>query len=161
MKVILLFAFGWFTVVCMAQSPEQETKAIDALERQTRQQKKVILRIERVDTTGESGHRLEMTRTYYLDADKKNLLLVTAYENQQSPTKGLQVLYTFSNNRLVKVSAMPAKALCRQCSATYYFANDTLFYKREQNFAVQKAFLLLDDSKRLSARVLPLLNTPQ
>ena len=161
MKVVLFFALSFFNVVCVAQSQEQEAKAIDVLERKAMDQKKSIMRIERMDTADGSGRRLEVTRTYFLDEARKNLLLITAYENQQSPNKGLQVVYTFSNNRLVKVNAAPAKSVCRKCNAAYYFSNDTLFHKREQNFAVQNAFSLVDDSKRLSARVLPLMNTPR
>jgi len=161
MKGGLLFVCILLSITCMAQSQEQDVKAIDALERKTIDQKKSIIRIERMDTTDGSGQRIGVTRTYFLDEARKNLLLITAYENQESPGKGLQVVYTFSNNRLVKVNTTPANSVCRKCNAAYYFSNDNLIHKREQNFAVQNAISLINDAKRLSARVLPLIDTPQ
>jgi hypothetical protein len=161
MKAVLLFVFSLLAIVCKAQSEAQGTKSIDALEKKTMDQKKAILRIEQVDTTEGGGRRLTVTRTYFLDEARKNLLLITAYENQQSPNKGLQVVYTFSNNTLVKVSARPANSVCRRCMAAYYFSNDSLIDKREESFSVPNALSLIDDAKRLAARVLPLMNAPQ
>jgi hypothetical protein len=161
MKWILLLVFSLLNAICIAQPPEQETKAIDVLEKKVMDQKKSIMRIERIDTTDGSGKRLEVTRTYFLDEARKDLLLITAYENQMSPKKGLQVVYIFSNNKLAKVSVMPAKSVCRKCNAAYYFSNDSLFHKNEERFIVPNALSLVPDSKRLAARVLPLLNGPE
>lgn len=152
MKLVLLCVFSLIAVQCMAQF--QEAKEIDALELKTRMMNKLLIRYEKADTADENGRHFEVTRSYYFDSNRENLLLITAFENQFLPHMGLQIWYTFSNNKLVKVRAMPSKMVCRKCTAEYYFWNDRFVRKNEQNFAVQNVLSLLDDSKRLSSKVL-------
>jgi hypothetical protein len=152
MKILLFYFFGLIAAGCAAQS--QGTKQIDALERRALSKKKMIIRFEKVDTIDEIGRHLEVSRSYYFDRDRKNLLLITVNEKQSWPHSGFRLWYTFSDNKLVKITTIPSKMVCRRCNAEYYFSNDSLIYKNELNYSVKNIFSFLGDSKRVSSKVL-------
>ena len=151
MKTCLFYFFGLIAVACSAQPQPARTVTVNL---GNLPKKKLIVRFEKVDTTDESGRHFEVSRSYYFDRERKNLLLITVNEKQFHPRTGFLVWYTFSDNKLLKVTTIPSKNICRQCSAEYYFSNDSLINKNEQNYSVKDINRFLDDSKKLSKKVL-------
>jgi hypothetical protein len=150
MKFLFAFFFALASIFCHGQ--KRNPKTIDSLERKALSLKYPV-RFEQLDTVDEEGRRFLVNRSYYFDNNKENLLLITAFENQVFPRRGLRVLYTFSDNQVVKIRTIPSKYTCRKCNAAYYFDNDSLFQKKEIKFSVKNTGSLLKDSKKLASKV--------
>jgi hypothetical protein len=50
----------------------------------------------------------------------------------------------FFRNSLVKVKVTPTSRQCTQCFAEYYFSNDELIFKNEQQYSEQSSKFLED-----------------
>ena len=152
MKTLTFYFLALIAVGCAGQ--QRGIKQVDELEHRTLSNKKLIIRFEKVDTVVENERHIKVSRSYYFDKERKNLLLITIYENQLRPRRGFQLLYIFSDSKLAKVKTIPSKMVCRRCNGEYYFSNDSLIYKSEVNYSAKNIFSFVDDSKTLSSKVL-------
>src|SRR5687767_11029937 len=94
----------------------------------------IFLMFELADTVDVSGKNVTISRAYYFDKKNRTLSSVRESSNPEKPEKGTQVIYSFSANRLTAVTVIPAKSICRNCTARYYFSNDSLLSKQENGY---------------------------
>lgn len=100
----------------------------------------ILLMFEVLDTVDAAGRKTTMSRSYYFDKQQRKISSVREYYNPRKPEKGTQVIYSFSANNLTAVTVIPPRSTCRNCPNRYYYSNDSLLSKQEnQNVNVNSA----------------------
>lgn len=94
----------------------------------------ILLMFELRDTVDVEGKKITMSRAYYFDKRNRMLSSVREYDNPKKPEKGTQVIYSFGANKLTSVTVIPSKSTCRNCTSRYYYFNDSLTSKQENDY---------------------------
>jgi hypothetical protein len=147
-------------VVFSTHAQLQSVEFIDSLATQTDPYKTMLLFTEFRDTTDDqTGQVYTQRNSYYFDWVYHELRYIEVYDfdstvNKHKTEKAFRrkkqipssthIKYSFFDNKLVKVGIIPSTMQCKQCSAEYYFANDILISKREQNVLELKRNFLAD-----------------
>ena len=155
-KLLLLITAA--VAVLSTYSQVESVLFIDSLSSQANSYKTILLFTEFCDTTDDQTGRVYTQRSsYYFDWRHHELRYIEVYDFDKTVKKhkterafrkkrgipsSTHITYTFFDNKLVKVVITPSARQCNQCSAEYYFSNDILISKKEQNaFELQRNFL--------------------
>ena len=147
-------------VVLSTHAQVQSVQFIDSLAARTDPYKTILLFTEFRDTTDDqTGQSYTQRNSYYFDRVHKELRYIEVFDFDKAVKKNkterafrkkrqipssTHITYTFFDNKLVKVGIIPSTTQCKQCSAEYYFANDILISKREQNVLELKRNFMSD-----------------
>ncbi|RYY85113.1 MAG: hypothetical protein EOO15_17825, partial [Chitinophagaceae bacterium] len=95
-----------------------------------------LILFEKVDTLDVDGTKTQFSRSFYFDKKNRMISSVREYSNPSKPARGTQVVYSFWQNRLTKVTVTPSRKNCLECSSEYYFSGDSLSGKIERLFVM-------------------------
>src|SRR5215213_5599394 len=113
--VLLLLITAW---TCIS-AQQFETKHADSIANNFRPKKNILVLFEKLDTTNTSGRKSMFSRSYYFDEKQRTISSVREYENSINPGSGGQVIYTFTDSNLAKVTVIPSMSDCIYCSGEY------------------------------------------
>jgi hypothetical protein len=113
----------------------------------------ILLMFELTDTVDASGKYITMSRAYYFDKRNRMLSSVREYDNPKKPEKGTQVIYSFSANKLTSVSVIPPRSTCRNCTARYYYSNDSLSSKQENVYTNANSAIFIKQAQYFQSRL--------
>jgi hypothetical protein len=108
---------------------------IDSIAGNFKVRKSILVLFERLHTDNAVGRKSIINRFYYFDQKQRKVSSVREYENSMKPKKGTQVIYTYIDNRLARVTVILPRSECVSCRAEYYYSDDTLFAKKEKCYA--------------------------
>jgi len=155
-KLISLIAI--VLVIFSTHAQLQSVQFIDSLATQTDPYKTILLFTEFLDRADDqTGQPYTQRNSYYFDWAHHELRYIEVYDFDNTVKKhkterafrrkkqipsSTHITYTFFDNKLVKAGITPSPMQCNQCSAEYYFADDILISKREQNiFKLKRNFM--------------------
>jgi hypothetical protein len=125
----LLLAVGTY-----AGAQTLDTVRIVSRARKFRPSQNILLMFEVMDTVDASAKKITMSRSYYFNKQTRKLGSVREDYNFKSPQNASQVIYSFGENKLTAVTVIPPRSTCTNCASQYYYANDSLSSKRENQY---------------------------
>jgi hypothetical protein len=128
---VLLFLITAGTYVA-AQT--MDTVRIVKKARKFRSNEHILIMFELLDTVDAGGQKFSMSRSYYFDKQRRTVSSIREYDNPRKPDKGRQVIYSFGDNKLTAVTVIPARATCKNCTSQFYYLNDSLLSKEENQY---------------------------
>jgi hypothetical protein len=136
--LILMLTMGTFV-----NSQTLDTVRIVSKAKKFKPNQYILLMFELRDTVDASGKNITLSRSYYFDKKDRMISSVREYHNPRQPERGTQLIYSFANNKLAAVTVIPPKTTCRNCATRYFFSNDTVVSKLENQYTnVNSAFLI-------------------
>jgi hypothetical protein len=151
LRFIIIGVLVLNSILSSAQS--QRIKDIDRLEQNEKGNRLILLRKEPVYTSVPGGKTFKGAQYYYFDKMNRTLSLVAVYENEEDKHRGVQMLYLFQKNTLVKVRIIPPRYQCNRCKAEYYFDEDEVIYKNMEGITPEAAKELAVMAKKLLERM--------
>src|SRR5215218_330286 len=123
MKALLLL--GCFTLTVMLTRAQVSDIALNKkITENIKERKQWLLRHEKtVMTDIRTGRMYSADLSFYFDKVHRQLQTVYITEAQKH---GLEIVYTYYKNQLVKAVVMPPGEECRKCIETYYYWNNQL-----------------------------------
>lgn len=132
-KIIILLLL--LAVVTHVGAQTLDTVRIVSKSRKFKPSQHILLMFEVMDTLDAQGKKTSMSRAYYFSERTRMIGSVREHYNPKKPKKGTQVIYSFDANKLTAVTVIPPKSTCRNCSALYFYANDSLLSKQVNEYA--------------------------
>jgi hypothetical protein len=108
---------------------KSEVAIINRIEKSYKIKNQQLVRYEKVDTLNYGDGKMNGYRYYYISKKARELSSIAVRENGGHHKKGWQIIYSFSDDRLIKITYTPAPNKCRRCKAEYYFQDDQLLYR--------------------------------
>jgi len=146
--LLLILALG--TYAC---AQKLDTVLIVKKARKFKPAEHILVMFEVLDTVDASGKNIAMSRSYYFDKQLRMMSSVREYNNPRKPEKGTQVIYSFAENKLTAVTVIPAKSICRNCPARYYYSNDSLLSKEENPYTKANSAVFIQQAHYFQSKV--------
>ena len=150
MKKMVLFIIA-VLLILVVKAQDTKIEFIDSLANKGNQHKIILLFSELLDTMDNQENGWLQRNSYYFDWGHKELRYIEVYKFEKTIKKKTitrafkknnrippanRIIYTFFKNSLVKVIIMPSDRQCGSRSAVYYFFDDMLIFKNENNFSL-------------------------
>jgi len=127
--LLLLLAAGTY-----AGAQTMDTMLIVQKARKFKPGEHIMLMFEVLDTVDVLGLKSTMSRSYYFDKTNRTISSVRENSNPRKPKKGREVIYSFAANKLTSVTVIPPRSTCKNCATQYYYSNDSLTSKQENQY---------------------------
>ena len=122
------------TVATYADAQVMDTVRIVRKARKFKPGEHILVMFEVLDTVDPVCKKINMSRSYYFDKQRRTISSVREYTNPRKPEKGAQVVYSFAENKLTAVTVIPPRSTCRNCATQYYYSDDSLLSKNENHY---------------------------
>lgn len=140
-------------VVTHVGAQSMDTVRIISKSKKFKPSQHILLMFEVVDTLDASGKKTPMSRSYYFNEGTRMIGSIREHYNPRKPHKGIQVIYSFNENKLTAVTVIPSKSTCRNCSTQYYFSNDSLLSKLENGYTSTNSAIFINQAHHFLAKL--------
>lgn len=130
-----------------------DTVRVVAKARKFKPRQYIMLMFELLDTVDASGKTVTVGRSYYFDKRQRTISSVRENDNPQNPKNGTQVIYSFGQNKLSAVTIIPPRSTCRNCETRYYYSNDTLKSKQENQYTKANSAAFIKQAHYFQSKV--------
>ena len=165
MKSIML-TIAATSLVLLIQAQVDRVQFIDSLASKFKSCKTVLLFSELRDTADDqSGKKYSQRNSYYYDFVHKELRYIEVYEfedllksrriektfrKKRDIPSSTHIIFSFFENKLVKVKLIPPKVQCEKCFEEYYYVNDMIILQNDKSAFGMRRNLLNESSFYLS-----------
>ena len=146
-KTVLFIPLVLQMLICRGQPAD--IAVIDRVMMSYKPQKQLLLRF--VDSVQYGERKFNVNRSSFLDRVVRQLATILVLEDPNRPKNGLQIVYAFANDKLVKITYPPSRNTCMNCQAEYYFQDQQLIHKKESGFVVNDVTELYNDAQALKS----------
>lgn len=156
MKKLMLSGFA-VPLMLLMKGQELNNQFIDSLAEKNNSYQTILLFTEFRDTIdAQTGEAYSQRISYYFDWMNKELRSIDVYNfnkivkkraterafrKQRQIPPSTHIEYTFFNYRLVKVKLLQSEKNCEACFKEYYFTNEMVSVKNEQNTQQKRSFI--------------------